>query len=183
MPCLSVLVVISMPPQIDKSSRHSKITGDFAEGLVLYWLSRHGFECARVDHTGIDLIARNPHTKELMGISVKARSRSVGTEETNIKIDRSSVQKITAACQAFGCVPYFAIVIDAGQAIRCFIMTMAYLIELSQKQKHLTLGLRRKDIQRYASDNQFILFQFESKTLRWWEPPSAPLKSIQGNSD
>jgi len=59
-----------------RSSRHSKITGDFGEALVLYWLSKHGFECARVDHTGIDLIARNPRTGEVMGISVKSRSRS-----------------------------------------------------------------------------------------------------------
>ena len=58
-----------------KSSRHSRITGDFGEALVLYWLSKYGFECARIDHTGIDLIARNPHMHELMGISVKSRSR------------------------------------------------------------------------------------------------------------
>lgn len=79
-----------MKIQILKSSRHSKITGDFAEALVLYWLSKHGFECARVDHTGIDLIARNPHTAELMGISVKSRSRNPGTERTVLRIDRGS---------------------------------------------------------------------------------------------
>ncbi|MBK8382508.1 MAG: hypothetical protein IPL16_11595 [Ignavibacteria bacterium] len=67
-------------PEIYKSTRHSKITGDFAEGLVMYWLSKHGFETARVDHTGIDLISKNPITKELMGISAKSRSRSPGTE-------------------------------------------------------------------------------------------------------
>jgi hypothetical protein len=57
-------------PSIHKSSRHSKITGDFAENLILYWLSKYGFECAKVDHTGIDLLARNPVNDELMGISV-----------------------------------------------------------------------------------------------------------------
>jgi hypothetical protein len=36
------LAVPSM--EISKSTRHSKITGDFAEGLVLYWLSKYGFE-------------------------------------------------------------------------------------------------------------------------------------------
>jgi Holliday junction resolvase-like predicted endonuclease len=66
--------------EILKSSRHAKITGDFAEALVLYWLSKYGFECARVDHTGIDIIARNPHTQELMGISVKSRCRTKGHE-------------------------------------------------------------------------------------------------------
>ena len=46
-----------MMPETNKSSRHSKITGDFAEGLILYLLSKHGFESVRVDHTGIDLIS------------------------------------------------------------------------------------------------------------------------------
>jgi hypothetical protein len=34
-------------------------SGDFAEHLILYWLSKYGYESARVDHTGIDLTARN----------------------------------------------------------------------------------------------------------------------------
>jgi hypothetical protein len=37
-------------PAITKSTRHSKITGDFAELLVLYWLSRDAWECTRVVH-------------------------------------------------------------------------------------------------------------------------------------
>jgi Holliday junction resolvase len=158
--------------EVIKSSRHSKITGDFAEGLVLYWLSKHGFECARVDHTGLDLIARNPHTEELMGISVKARSRNTGTEETHIKIDRSNVPKLKAACTAFGCVPYFAIVVDAAAAIRCFVITLDYLVELSGKRQELGIGMRLKDIERYYADEQIIVFQFESKTLRWWNKPA-----------
>ncbi len=80
-------------PDIDKSSRHSKITGDFAEGLVLYWLSKHGFESARVDHTGIDLIARNPSANELMGVSVKSRSRQVGTEKDYIGIRNDNFER------------------------------------------------------------------------------------------
>lgn len=58
-----------------KSTRHSKITGDFAEAFFLYWLSKYGYECARLDHTGIDLIARRPESEEVLGISVKCRSR------------------------------------------------------------------------------------------------------------
>ena len=38
-----------------KSTRHAKITGDFGEKMVLYWLSKYGFECALVDHTGIEI--------------------------------------------------------------------------------------------------------------------------------
>lgn len=155
-------------PKIDKSSRHPKITGDFAEGLVLYWLSKHGFECARVDHTGIDLIANNPNRNERMGISVKARSRNIGTEETYIKINRSDEDKVNKACTAFGCVPYFAIVIDAGTTIRCFILTMKYLLELSGSRQELGLGMRKKDLERYYDDREIMAFEFESKTSRWW---------------
>jgi len=79
---------------IVKSSRHSKIAGDFGEHLILYWLSKYGFECARVDHTGIDLIARNPKTRELMGISVKSRTRNPGTESDMVSITNSNIEKV-----------------------------------------------------------------------------------------
>ena len=102
-------------PEIIKSSRHSKITGDFAEHLILYWLSKHGFECARVDHVGLDLIARHPSQSEVMGISVKSRSRSEGSEGSYLSIPNENQTKLTAACQAFNCVPHFAIVVDEAE--------------------------------------------------------------------
>lgn len=33
--------------KITKSTRHAKITGDFGETLVLYWLSKYGFPSRR----------------------------------------------------------------------------------------------------------------------------------------
>src|SRR3989344_3083015 len=107
--------------RIKKSSRHSKITGNFAENLVLYWLSKYNFECANVDHTGIDIIAKNPHTKELMGISVKSRSRNTGKEGGGMVIKNKDFKKAKEACESFNCVPYFAIVVDEGNKIYCFI--------------------------------------------------------------
>ena len=79
-----------------------------------YWLSKFGFECASVDHTGIDLIAGNPHTRELMGISVKNRTRVKGTEQDSITIPSDNFRKATLACEAFGCVPYFALLPLSG---------------------------------------------------------------------
>lgn len=93
--------VVESAVRIQKSSRHSKITGNFAESLVLYWLSKYGFECAHVDHVGIDLIARNPHSGELMGISVKSRSRNEGKEGQYLSIPNDNFDKIEAACGAF----------------------------------------------------------------------------------
>ena len=98
--------------KISKSTRHSKITGNFAENLILYWLSKYGFECAMVDHTGIDIIAWNSVTNELMGISVKSRSRNEGKEGQYLSIPNENFEKVDLACKAFDCIPYFALVID-----------------------------------------------------------------------
>ena len=98
-------------PAIEKSSRHPKITGDFGEHLTLYALSKHGFECARIDHTGMDIIARHPHTTELMGISVKSRSRDEKRANATMNVRGYNFKKLADACVAFGCKPYFSLVI------------------------------------------------------------------------
>src|SRR4051794_23204656 len=113
-----------------KSKRHSKITGDFAEGLVLYWLSKYGHECARIDHVGIDLIARTPGSGEVMGISVKSRSRYEGTQTASVNLLRDGFTKARDACRDLQCVPYYAIVIDGEDKIRCFLVSLAHLEQL-----------------------------------------------------
>jgi hypothetical protein len=153
---------------IIRSTRHAKITGDFGEALILYWLSKDGFECARLDHTGMDLIARNPHNEELMGISVKMRSRVPGNEGTNVKIKNSDEEKLRAACEAFRCQPYFAIVVDEPDTIRCFLMNLGHLKELTGDRKHLTLDMREIDVEAYRRDPQMIVFEFSYTIHSWW---------------
>ncbi len=140
--------------KISKSSRHSKITGDFAERLVLYWLSKYGFECAFVDHTGLDIIARNPSSRELMGISVKSRSRSGGTEGTVLRIDQKQLPSLDRACRAFGCTPYFAIVIDAADVITTWIVAKRRFLQLCERKagQHIYWKMAKKRIPRYAAD-------------------------------
>jgi hypothetical protein len=84
--------------EIEKSTRHSKIAGDFGEAVLLYWLSRSGFECARVDHTGIDLIARRPDSSQVLGISVKSHTRLPGRESATLNIERTAITKASTAC-------------------------------------------------------------------------------------
>ncbi len=154
---------------ISKSSRHSKITGNFSENLILYWLSKHGFECANVDHIGLDIIAKNPHTNELMGISVKGRSRNTGTESTHLSIKNDNFDKLKKACVAFNCVPYFAIVIDAGDKIYCFILSMQKLLEIfPSKGKTCAWKMTNKYLDKYYSDPEIVIFQFSHKTHNWW---------------
>ena len=155
--------------KINKSTRHAKITGDFGETLVLYWLSKYGFECAPVDHTGIDIIARNPHTQEVMGISVKSRSRAEGTEEDYVSIPNDNFDKADAACRAFGCVPYFAVVVDAGDRIRGFVLPMARLLTLSPKGKTaVSWKMSDRHLRQYESEPDIKTFEFKTKTIKWW---------------
>jgi Holliday junction resolvase-like predicted endonuclease len=156
--------------EINKSSRHSKITGDFAESLILYWLSKYGFECAKVDHTGIDLIARNPHNDELMGISVKNRSRNKGTENDYLSIPNGNFEKVENACKTFGCLPYFAIVVDAADTIRAYILSQEHLLELHPMKKRAA-GWRmdEKWLDIYQKDDKIMKFEFKTKTINWWD--------------
>ena len=110
-----------------KSARHSKFTGDFGEIALLYALSFNGFECAQIDHTGIDLIAAYP--KELncyrIGISVKTRSRIAGSESQSITFTKRDTKKAEAACKSFGLEPYAAFVVDTVED------TVIYLLPVS----------------------------------------------------
>jgi Holliday junction resolvase-like predicted endonuclease len=155
--------------EIRKSSRHSKITGDFGEALVLYLLSKHGFECARIDHTGIDLIARNPSSPAVMGISVKSRSRSAGAEAQNITIRKDDITKAQAACEAFHCEPYFAFVIDADSTIRVFLTSLAHFEELFPISRTTTgWQMTSKHLERYAADPHVQRFELAVTAGRWW---------------
>ena len=155
--------------KIKRSTRHTKIAGDYFEHFVLYWLSKYGFECARVDHTGIDLIANNPKTKEKMGISVKGRTRTEGTEKGYVKIPLINIEKTKNACKAFGCKPYFAIVVDARPISRCFILSLPHLLKVSPpSQIAVNWSMSPKNVDKYYNDRKIIVIEFESRIHRWW---------------
>jgi Holliday junction resolvase-like predicted endonuclease len=166
---------------VKKSSRHSKITGDFAEALVLYWLSKYGFECFRVDHTGIDLFARKPHSKELMGISVKSRSRELRHADESITLEADDFEKAQAACEEFHCVPYFAIVADVRDMIRVFVMKMDHLLQVCPRRKWGAYWkITQRYLDQYYADPEIMIFEFRTKTHRWWEDQAANLVAKTG---
>ncbi len=155
--------------EMKKSSRHAKITGDFAERFVLYWLSKYGFECALVDHVGMDIIARNPHNQELMGISVKSRSRNLGTENTSLSIPNDNFEKLEAACRAFGCKPYFAIVVDGADTITTFIIDKSYLVSLFPPgRKVMSWKMSPSWLGKYQTNKNIKIFKCSTSTSCWW---------------
>lgn len=160
-----------MKVTINKSSRHSKITGDAAERLVLYWLSKYGFECAYVDHVGIDIIAKNPNTHELMGISVKSRSRTEKRENAYVSIPNDNLDKIEFACKAFGCKPYFAILVDANSKILIFILSKSKLLKLFPKRKsNVAWPMNAQQLEQYRTDKDIKMIELDYNVVSWWKP-------------
>lgn len=139
-----------------KSSRHQKITGDFAELLVLYWLSKSGYECARIDHTGIDIIAAAPDGTR-MGISVQGRSRKSGTEKSHVNLHEFEEARV--ACGPFGCVPYSAIVVDRAGTISCYLLSLGHLEKIAGGNAPRTWPMSDKFLKGCHNDPKIARFE------------------------
>lgn len=158
-----------MDIEINKSSRHSKITGDFAERFVLYWLSKYGFECAFIDHIGIDILAKNPYNNELMGISVKSRSRNKSKEGTYLSIPNDNIDKIDFACKAFNCKPYFALLIDEENKIFIFLLSKDKILSLFPKgNRVIAWKMTKKHIDNYKKDKEIKIIELDYTIKNWW---------------
>jgi hypothetical protein len=147
---------------------HSRIQNQGVEDR-LYWLSKTGFECARVDHTGIDIIARQPDSKVLMGISVKSRSRNVGSEGTHLAVPKTAIQKARDASKAFGCTPYFAFVVDEKGLVRVFILSADDLLRLKPGGAKVSAWtMTDAQLQKYRDDKKVMWFELGLHEGRWW---------------
>ena len=167
-----------------KSSRHSKLTGDFGEALVLYWLSCTGYECARVDHTGIDLIASNEGGKRRIGISVKSRSRMDGTENESVDIPNDERPKIEDACVSFGCDPHIAIVVHSSTTIRAFLLPLTHFLKLAPpKATRSSWKMTDEAIRQYDSDKTIQCMRFTVNQMdggqQWAERTSDPGRATE----
>ena len=116
---------------LEKNSRHQHIIGKFGEYLLCNWLSRTKFEVSIVDHTGLDVIAYNPKTKQRMGITVKSRTRNIGRETTQVNLlsyreGKNDRQKLLDACEAFGCEPWIAVYVETSQFTELFLTSLSH---------------------------------------------------------
>jgi Holliday junction resolvase-like predicted endonuclease len=151
-------------PISTRSSRHSKITGNFGEALMLYWLSKRGFECANIDHVGIDLIARQPASEIVLGISVKSRSRTQTGDEAGVNLLEADDDKIKEACTAFKCEPYVAFVVDQGSSVHGYLTTLEHARDLCIGQ---SWRMSASMVRTYQNDPEVEWFELSSKTGSW----------------
>jgi len=163
--------------QVIKSSRHQKIIGNFGENLICNWLSRSGFEVAVVDHTGLDLIAYNPSTSLRIGVTVKSRTRTAGTEQTSVTVFQSrnrDRQKLLDACEAFACEPWIAIYVETEDSADVFLTSLDNYDTTYCPQQQRAVDswkMREKDQVLYAKDPRVKHIRISFNGSSWnWEP-------------
>lgn len=156
---------------ISKSTRHSKIVGDFGEHLVCNWLSRSGFEVSRVDHTGIDVLAYNKELDCRLGISVKSRTRHLGTEGDSVFVFRQAADRasLLAACEAFACVPWLAVYVESESEGNLFLTGLnnydqKYRAGKATESWRMTPGQVRK----YSADPDVKHIHIAFNSRNWW---------------
>ena len=153
---------------INKSTRHQKVIGEYGERLICNWLSRSGFEVSVVDHTGLDVIAYNPHTNQRYGITVKSRTRNIGTEKTGVTIFRNRKtdrQKLLDACRAFACEPWIAVYVETAD---CGDVYLISLENFDKKGSGTSWNMGKKQRELYDKDPNVKHLRFEFKTTNWW---------------
>jgi hypothetical protein len=162
--------------EIAKSTRHQKIIGDFGESIICNWLSRSGFEVAAVDHTGVEIIAYDPRRHRRLGITVKSRTRTSGTENSSVNVfsyqnGKDDRQKALSACEAFGCKPWVAIYVETTDRADVFLTALA-----NYDAKYRRTGravddwkMGPKDREKYASDPavKHVGIVFEGRRWAW----------------
>jgi len=155
--------------QINKSSRHSKIAGDYFESLVLYNLSKYGFECAIIDHTGIDIIARHPVSNKVFGISVKGRTRTKNRIGSVITFGINNKEKTLNACEAFNCDDaYFAICVDEENQTRIFLVSLEHIMnEYPPSKSDFRWNMSSKALKKYYNDPEVKIIKYTTEIVRW----------------
>lgn len=116
---------------IVKSSRHQKIIGNLGEVLLCNWFSRSGFEVSLVDHTGLDVVAFNPKTRQRLGVSVKSRTRTRGTENSAVNIfsyqkGKNDRERLLNACEAFACEPWIALYVETLDSADLYLLSLEH---------------------------------------------------------
>lgn len=160
---------------MQKSERHSKITGDIGESLILYFLSKSNYEPAFVDYTGIDIIAYEKTDNERIGVSVKSRSRTMQRPIDGLKVEGSDYQKIIDSCEYFGAKAYICFVIDVPSTeksgtIHLFLMPIITLLNYHSKFKYgesFTFSISPSNIEKYNRDLSIKKLKFDYTSQDW----------------
>jgi Holliday junction resolvase-like predicted endonuclease len=160
--------------EINKSSRHAKIVGDLGEQFVCNWLSRSGWEVVLVDHTGIDIIAYHRKSGKRIGITVKSRTRTAGTEKDTVNIfntKKDDRRKVLQACEYFACEPWIAIYVEKSDSADLFLTSLNNYDEKYQLNGDRAIEdwkMGEKYLQKYALDPNIHYLRLKVESHNWY---------------
>ena len=104
-----------------------------------------------------------------MGISVKGRSRKLGSENVCLLIKNDNFDKLESACKVFNCIPYFAFILDASNTFSIFILKKEKLLKMFPMGKvNSAWKMGANKINEYKSDKDIIIIEFKYETVNWW---------------
>jgi hypothetical protein len=160
---------------IIRSSRHQKIIGAFGEHLISNHLSRSGFEVANIDHTGIDLIAYHNLTKQRLGISIKSRTRTAGTENTPVNMlsyqgGKNDRKKLIDACKAFDCEPWIGIYVETTEYAEVYLTSLKNYDKKYRNKNKRAIDVWRMNAthrERYERDINVKHIRFDYHATNW----------------
>ena len=155
-----------------KSTRHSKIIGDFGEFFVCDTLSKSGFEVLRVDHTGLDVIAYNVSNQRRLGITVKSRTRNEGKESDAVNVfsyqkRKDDRQKLLDACKAFGCEPWVAVYVENLNGADLYLTSLGTFDRYHGGKAIETWKMDEKSKKRYQENPDVKQVSIQLNTSRW----------------
>ncbi|MCL4788726.1 MAG: hypothetical protein KJ070_18350, partial [Verrucomicrobia bacterium] len=91
-------------------------------------------------------------------------------EDEYVILPAADFDKAERACKAFGCQPYFAIVVDAAGTIRVFITPTAHVLQLFPRRATGSgWKMTPSRLVEFARDPQIMMFELQVKSGRWWQ--------------
>lgn len=159
---------------IEKSSRHSKIIGNFGENLLCNFLSRSGFEVSIVDHTGLDIIAYHKKSKRRLGITVKSRTRDSEKDNSSVNIfsyqDKNDKKKLVDACEYFNCEPWIGIYVETENYADFYLISLEHYESNYKTKDNKAIDdwkMTEKHKEEYINDKYIWKIHIDFKLINW----------------
>ena len=124
-------------------------------------------------------MAYNPLTKQRLGITVKSRTRTLGTEETSVNIfsyrkAKNDRQKLLDACKVFACEPWIAVYVETSESADLYLTSLKNYDDKyrgGEGKAIDTWKMTKKHKARYEEDPdvKHIRIEFHAKNWDWYQ--------------
>ena len=142
---------------------------EFLEAFLFYWFSENGFKCARVERNGIDFLAKNVKTGELLGIAV----RGATAPGQRVSVPREELEDARTACTGFDATPSFAFASFDTEETWIFVVRGDRLESMTGSGTNgIDWSFSEAAMDEYLRDPAIMSVRVNHKAWRWWQTSS-----------